>query len=366
VFAPTLTGAEARAFRACIGDHPLVLWDNFPVNDIFLSNNLHLGPLTGRDADLASALRGHLLNPMTQAHASLVALGTAAAYFRDPQGYEPETAWQATLAELDPSGGLAILAAQTRSSPLDLDDAHVLAAAVDRVAASHAASSWQGDVETLLAEITHQRGAPATIAAHLGGTPLGDEIAPWVAELDAHTSSAADAVRFLRAMKPDLLQVTATISNGMLHVTGRAVGPDAATLATLAPRFSTVPPLPSFGDLLTCKGNDLLTAEIPLCPELGLNVHGKALYVVPYTTTDIRTITGRNMHRRLLELVAARYADFIARHGAQALPLTVTLDGQPLVLSVDGTFDATIPAPPGAVVLQVMTAAGDATSRGVP
>ena len=365
VFAPTLTGAQARAFRACIGNHPLVLWDNFPVNDTILSSNLHLGPLTGRDADLASALHGHLLNPMTQAHASLVGLGTAAAYFRDPQGYDPEAAWQATLAELDPSGGLAILAEQTRSSPLDLDDARALAAAVDGIAASYATAAWQDDVETLIGEIIHQLGAPATIATHLGGTPLGDEIAPWVAELQAHAQSAASAVQFLRAMKPDLLQVTASTSGGMLHVTGRAAGPDLAALASLAPQFATVPPLPSFADLFTCKG-DLLSAEIALCPQLGLNVHGKALYAVPYSLTDFRTITGKNVHRRLLELVAARYADFTARSGEQALPLTATLDGQPLVLAADGGFDVTIPAPPGAVALKVTTAAGDATSRSVP
>src|SRR5262249_21978182 len=55
ISAETITGAEARALRACLGDHPIVLWDNFPANDALLSSNLHLGPLTGRDGDLARA-----------------------------------------------------------------------------------------------------------------------------------------------------------------------------------------------------------------------------------------------------------------------------------------------------------------------
>src|SRR2546425_17101 len=80
VFAAEITGAQARARGACLR-HPVVLWDNYPVNDTFLSINLHLGPLTGRSADLPAALVGHLLNPMTQAHARLVALGAAAPYF---------------------------------------------------------------------------------------------------------------------------------------------------------------------------------------------------------------------------------------------------------------------------------------------
>ena len=80
VFAPTLTGAEARARRACLDGHPVILWDNFPVNDGVLSNTIHLGPLVGRDPTLPGELAGYLLNPMTQAHASLIGLGTAAAY----------------------------------------------------------------------------------------------------------------------------------------------------------------------------------------------------------------------------------------------------------------------------------------------
>jgi hyaluronoglucosaminidase len=134
VFAPTITGAQARARRACVGGHPVVLWDNFPVNDGVLSNTLHLGPLVGRDATLPGELAGHLLNPMTQPHASLVGLGTAAAYLKRPRRYDPDAAWTTVLSALDPGGGLAVLAEQTRGSPLndpDYGDAAALAAIVE-------------------------------------------------------------------------------------------------------------------------------------------------------------------------------------------------------------------------------------------
>src|SRR5262249_32894900 len=138
VFAEVITATAARARRACLPHHPVVLWDNFPVNDTVLSNNLHLGPLTGREAALPAALGGYLLNPMTEAHASLVAIGTGAAYLRDPEGYAPEDAWSATLDELGGGGpGFTVLARQLRSSPLDLDDARELAAAVDGVAGTY-------------------------------------------------------------------------------------------------------------------------------------------------------------------------------------------------------------------------------------
>jgi len=52
-----------------------------------------------------------------------------------------------------------------------------------------------------------------------------------------------------------------------------------------------------------------MSADIGFDPALGLNVHGKALYPVPFSMTDVRTITGRNVHRRLLEFVAATLAE---------------------------------------------------------
>jgi hyaluronoglucosaminidase len=369
VFAPTLTGAEARAFRACVHDRPIVLWDNFPVNDGILSSNLHLGPLTGRDADLVRAVRGHLLNPMTQAHASLIGLGTAAAYFADPAGYDPEAAWRAALAELDPSGGLAVLAEQTRSSPLDLDDAVALGAAVDSVAASFAGADWQAPVAALEAEIARQLAAPATIATSLGGTPLGDEIAPWVAELAAHMAVETQAVAFLRALKPALADVVAGVEGGMLHASGRALPPDATVQADLAPGFAVPPVVPTAPELVECLGgiDGILSSDIPFCPELGLNVHGKRLYVVPYSFSVIETITGRNVHQRFLELVAARWADFQSREAPGSTALALTIDGAPVPLAPNGDFDVTIAVPAGgAATLVLTTAAGDATSRVVP
>jgi hypothetical protein len=364
VFAETLTGAEARAFRAAVGNHPVVLWDNFPVNDTVLAHNLHLGPLTGRDADLTRAVHGHLLNPMTQPYASQVALGTAAAYFADPSGYDAESAWRASLAALDPGGGLAVLAEQTRSSAIDLDDARALAAIVADVAASHAGPDWTQAIDALDAEIARQAAASTAIATSLAGTPLGDEIAPWVAELTAHTEVARQAAALLRALKPAIEVTRAPSAGGTLHVRGTVRPPDGAVIDGLGLAFATPPPVPGIGELLAGMGN-VTSADIRFSPELGLNVHGKALYLVPYSLTDVRTITGRNVHQRLLELVADRYGDYVSRRGPRALALTI--DGTPVALDDAGAFDVTIPLRLGSrATLLATTAAGDATSRVVP
>src|SRR5262249_18710280 len=198
-------------------------------------NNLHLGPLTGRDAQLPGALMGYLLNPMTQPHASLVALGTAAAYFRRPGRYDPEAAWHATLSELGGGGsGLQTLAAQTRSSALDLADARELATALAAVQTTYGDGEWDDAVDALAAEEAGQAAAPDDIAAHLGSTPLAAEIAPWVAELAAHAARGMEAVALLRAMRPSFADVTLTGA----RVQGRALPPDEAVAAALGPGFS--------------------------------------------------------------------------------------------------------------------------------
>src|SRR5262249_2523624 len=219
--------------------HPVVLWDNYPVNDTVVSNNLHLGPLTGRDAQLPGVLAGYLLNPMTQPHASLVALGTAAAYLRRPARYDPEEAWHATLRELDGGGtGLDTLAAQVRSSALDLDDARELATVLAKVQATFADGEWDDAVDELAAEERRQAAAPDDITARLGNPPLGAEIAPWVAELSAHAARATEAVALLRALKPSFADISVTgLTNGAARVQGRAFPPDAAVADALGPGF---------------------------------------------------------------------------------------------------------------------------------
>ncbi|MFN8542977.1 MAG: protein O-GlcNAcase [Candidatus Binatia bacterium] len=372
VFAPTITGAEAQARRRCLHGHPVVLWDNVPVNDTLLAINLHLGPLTGRSADLPGALGGYLLNPMTQAHASLITLGTAAAYLRRPARYDPEAAWRATLAELGGSG-LAILAENTRSSALDLDDARPLAAALAAVQASYDGADWTAAVDGLAAEVARQAGAPALIAGELDGTPLGAEIAPWVAELGRHAARGADATALLRALKPSFADVVTAPQGGALHVTGRALPPDAAAATALGPGFVTEAAAtaariaaPDLGGLLACLG-PLTSADIRFCTDFGLNVHGKALYVVIRQPTDIQVVSDRNVHDRLVLFTGAAHAAWAARHHAGADPLTVTLEGTPVPLAADGTFAATaVPSASGRVRLVATTATGESTARDLP
>jgi hyaluronoglucosaminidase len=74
--------------------HPLVLWDNYPVNDLSMSDELHIGPLSGRDPQLPEAVLGYLSNPLLQEALSFIPLATCFDYAADPEHYAAESSWR--------------------------------------------------------------------------------------------------------------------------------------------------------------------------------------------------------------------------------------------------------------------------------
>ena len=147
---------------------------------------------------------------------------------------------------------------------------------------------------------------------------------------------------------------------------GVAAPPDAALAETLAPAFDAAPPHPDIGEYVRCLGN-LLGADIHLCTEFGLNVHGKGFYLVPFDIKDVRLISGRNVHQRLVQFVGERHRAWAGRQQAGGGALSLTLDGAPVAVAADGAFAVTTPLPPGGTArLALATAAGDVTTIPVP
>jgi hypothetical protein len=97
VIPQTITAAQATATAAEFG-HKILVWDNYPVND-YQPARLFLGPLTGRSADLSSAVAGFTSNPMQEASASTIPLFTTADYTWNPFRYDgaPDAAWSAGI-----------------------------------------------------------------------------------------------------------------------------------------------------------------------------------------------------------------------------------------------------------------------------
>ena len=79
--------------------HPVILWDNYPVNDLSMSTEMHLAPLTGRDPRLPEQVYGYLNNPLLQETLSFIPLATCFDYAADPAGYDPEESWVRAISE---------------------------------------------------------------------------------------------------------------------------------------------------------------------------------------------------------------------------------------------------------------------------
>jgi hypothetical protein len=87
VVTPRITRRAAESYRNTVG-HRLILWDNYPVNDHWPT--MHLGPVTGRDADLCEVIDGYMSNPLSpQNEINRIPMLTCADYAYNPGSYDP-------------------------------------------------------------------------------------------------------------------------------------------------------------------------------------------------------------------------------------------------------------------------------------
>ncbi len=84
-----LTSNEADSFMRSTCHKPLY-WDNYPVNDCEMFNEMHLGPIMGRDKELYKHCDGLISNVMEYAECSKIPLLTIADYLWNPVCYNSE------------------------------------------------------------------------------------------------------------------------------------------------------------------------------------------------------------------------------------------------------------------------------------
>lgn len=101
--------SDAKVFKANTKHIPLY-WDNYPVNDVAMLHELHVGPLEGREKGLENHSIGYFANPMDRFELSLISLSTIGDYLWDTQTYDPEISWEYSLTQLvDNSGDRAAI-----------------------------------------------------------------------------------------------------------------------------------------------------------------------------------------------------------------------------------------------------------------
>ena len=91
-----LTVRDAIRFEENTRHKPLY-WDNFPVNDAEMANEMHLGYCFGREAELYRYCAGLIANCMPYYACSRIPLMTIADYLWNPAGYDPRQAWDYAL-----------------------------------------------------------------------------------------------------------------------------------------------------------------------------------------------------------------------------------------------------------------------------
>ena len=81
-------------------NHKPLFWDNFPVNDCEMFQEMHLGAVIGRDKELYKHCEGLISNVMEYAECSKIPLMTIADYLWNPLSYNPEKSLENACCEI--------------------------------------------------------------------------------------------------------------------------------------------------------------------------------------------------------------------------------------------------------------------------
>ncbi|WP_199830704.1 beta-N-acetylglucosaminidase domain-containing protein [Streptomyces sp. MMG1533] len=205
VIAQAITADQVAQAREVYG-HPILVWDNYPVND-YVTSRLLLGPYTGREPGVASAATGVSANPMVQGEASRIALFTSAAYLWNPDAYDPRAAFLASVRDLAGAGTgaakwLRIFAENNYSSQLDPTESPTLTRLVaDFRTAYEQDSGLDRAAAALQAYFADMAATPAELRARLDNPGFLQETSAWLDKLGRYGTAGRTAVDLLLANK---------------------------------------------------------------------------------------------------------------------------------------------------------------------
>ena len=106
-----------RRFAQATGRPPLY-WDNYPVNDVAMGHELHVGPYRGRSPLLDAVSRGVIANGMELFESSKIAFATIADFLWSPRDYDPEASWDVALRDVVGTADVGCLSRLRRQRPV--------------------------------------------------------------------------------------------------------------------------------------------------------------------------------------------------------------------------------------------------------
>lgn len=199
----TLESHDAIIFAKTTGRKPLY-WDNFPVNDVAMTHELHIGPYERRDPALYNTSRGIIVNAMEMAEASKIAIATVGDFLADPFSYEKETSWGRSILSVtenkDDAAAFEVFANNSRSSCLSLSDAKEVDAALSALDFA----SISGDLDAGVAALNDlatrfEKSSQRLFSEDFGNQALISQCRPWLdtfrigAEILRHLATLAQA-----------------------------------------------------------------------------------------------------------------------------------------------------------------------------
>ncbi|MER3403102.1 MAG: hypothetical protein C4337_07345 [Armatimonadota bacterium] len=170
-----ITHEDAELFMLAIRRKPFV-WDNYPVND-YEPSRLLMGPITGRTPHTLDYLEALVSNPMNQAEASKVALGTYADLLWNPTAYDPQRSWDSAIVHLVDEEALPVMrefCQQNLWSRYWNEEPPAVARAIEE---------WQksGETEAIREALQRLASLPRHLRQHLNTHELLlEEIDPWL------------------------------------------------------------------------------------------------------------------------------------------------------------------------------------------
>ncbi len=164
-------------------NRPVLYWDNYPVNDLEMSRELHIGPYLGRDPHLYRSSIGIVANGMELPESSKIGFLTIADYLWNPEAYDAELSWNRALQRVIGGGqweDFRIFADNNRYSCLYTTDSPDLRTSLESIGFL----LFQGDkagVISVLSDVTARLSRAVKLFDRgLDNRTLQNEIGRWI------------------------------------------------------------------------------------------------------------------------------------------------------------------------------------------
>jgi hyaluronoglucosaminidase len=206
ICSPTISLSTVEAFARAVGRTPMI-WDNYPVNDLAMQPELHIGPITGRDPLLGNGVHGLLINPMNLTEATKIPLLTWAAYLNDPLNYDAEVAWKDALRTVggeESADALSCLLENSRTSFLGRPQEHQFTTLTQKVLDSlegGEAVTGNPAVAELGAALTALDEACYHLKNRMDNLALRNNLLPWIEAAELWLWGARYAIQVLEAIE---------------------------------------------------------------------------------------------------------------------------------------------------------------------